>query len=150
MENTSGFHMMFLEETNWRESYTVSFQINSNPRGGSKSEKWIIEFYIRSYRSNDQSIYERLQCEVLRRRHSEKEQSTETLLWKVTIERRLHWHNEKEDSRRQSLKGWISFLNWKDRKRKEKFVKLNCDLRSTRLSCKLWVCAESWSTKLCS
>ena len=26
--------MIFLEETNWRESYIVSFQINSNPRVG--------------------------------------------------------------------------------------------------------------------
>ena len=26
--------MIFLEETKWRESYIVSFQINSNPRVG--------------------------------------------------------------------------------------------------------------------
>ena len=41
---------MFLEEKNSRESYIVSFQINSSHKKEELSEKWIIDFYIRSYR----------------------------------------------------------------------------------------------------
>ena len=71
--------MIFLKETNWRESYIISFQINSNPKVGIKSEKWITEFYLRSYSLDDQREVENgkcemlLECEVSRRRNNKEE-----------------------------------------------------------------------------
>ena len=48
--NVDGFNMMFLEETNWRESYIISFHDSSSYEWEELSKKCILNFYIRSYK----------------------------------------------------------------------------------------------------
>ena len=77
-----------------------------------------------------------LQCEVLRRRHSKEEHSIETLIRSSDHKKEIVLAQQEKDSRRHNLKGWTGYQNCKGRK-PSKICELNCDMRSTRLSCKL-------------
>ena len=61
---------------------------------------------LKKLQVKNRSVWHSVKCVVSRRRHREgRIEHRDSALISDQTERRLHWHNEQEDSRRHSLKG---------------------------------------------